>query len=252
MKKTYKYVIMIFLICTTVFTGCASTNVGTDVEIKGNGSTESKIQVSYDSSISNLIGKGILEAAMGDEFVVSKYNEGNKVVEETQYLTDPLDLKTRFAIIFGSAFMKDRSFDNEYVSVKLVRNPGLLRDNYTVTITPKRDYYQIISDTVDEQISNIGSGSIISYIGGNVKSSIGSIPYTIKLKIPFKITGSNGNSGDDAKTVVWNTTLQNLNENNKLEFEFQAYNMVRVSAIILIAVIVIIAALIIKKKKKAK
>lgn len=241
------------IITLFIFTGCASVNVGQDITVNKNGSTSSIIRIQYDKSIEKIFPEGILPLAIKNKnFTFSKTVKGNFLIEEAELKTKKLSTKEKLYIALGGSFKKDNNFQNEYLKIDMNKKASFFKIEYTITAQPKMDLYNMIATSVDHEIGKLGANGFINFIGSNLKETIGSVPYSLKLSLPVKVTASNATTQIDEKTILWDYTVKDLNESTILSFSFETLNFKTLGISLLLLITLLIILIILKMRKRHK
>lgn len=244
--------LLLSIITTLIISGCSNIETGTDININKDGSTLIIVRLSYDSSLNDLVGDGLLSVALENkDFEITKKIEGDKVIEEASIATEKLSFSEIATLVTESSIKKNTIIENEYVSATISNDFGFLKNNYDVYIELKKDIFNEISSAVDKEISVLGENILSSYIGSNIKNNLGVIPYNLKISFPIDITDSNSSSQLDNNTLIWNYTLKDLSVGTSINFSFTTLNFITIliGTIILIIIIIIIIVKSFNKKK---
>lgn len=253
MKLSLKKFILLMLstIITIIISGCSNIETGTDITLNRDGSTITTVRLSYDSSLNDIVGNGLLSTLLKDkEFEVSKQIESKRVIEEASITTEKLSFSEIAALIAKNSITKNNIIENEYINATIINKPGFFKNDYNVNVELKKDVFNEISLAVDKDISILGENNLSNYIGGNIKNSIGMIPYTLKISFPINISDSNSISQLDNNTLLWNYNLKDLTIGTSINFSFTAPNFITISIGIIIILIVLIIVIIKSFNKK--
>lgn len=251
MKRLIRILSILMIIMTSiVFNGCASINASTDVNIKLDGSSETKFRVSYDDTLSKFVGDGILTKVIKDPNIsVNKYKENNMNVEEISFFSDNISIKDLLKSSKEINIKEILANGSDYFNINYKRDKGIFKDNYTVYLVLSKDIFGEIESEVEENLSSLGENRLTNYLSENISKVIGSIEYDIKLSIPFDIRDSNATTKIDSKTVKWNLQFKDLNENTQLMISFSAINIVNIIIMLVIILVLIIAFILFLKNK---
>lgn len=253
MKTSLKKVILLIvsIIIALIISGCTNIKTETDIKLNKDGSTLTIVRLSYDSSLNDIVGDGLLSVTLKDKnFQTTKRIEGEMVIEEASITTAKLSFPEIAALISESSIKKNNTIENEYITATINNDSGFLKNNYTVNVELKKDIFNVISSAVDKEISVLGENVLSNYIGTNIKNTLGIIPYTLKISLPIDITNSNCSSQLDSNTLIWNYTLKDLTIGTSINFSFTTLNFVTVSIATIIILIVLIIVVIKSFSKK--
>lgn len=242
--------ILIIIMASIVFSGCASINASTDVNISLDGSSEAKFRVSYDDTLSKFVGDGILTKFIKEQNIsVNKYKENNMNIEEVNFSSGSISIKDLLKSNKESNIKENLANSSDYININYKRDKGLFKDIYTVYVGLNKDIFSEIESEVNENLSLLGDNMLSSYLSKNISQVIGNIDYDIKLSIPFDVTDSNATTKIDSKTVKWNLQLKDLNKNNQLMISFSAINIVNIIITLVIILVLIIGFIVFIKNK---
>ena len=252
MKRIIK--LLVLIISLSFFVGCGKAEVGTDVKINKNGSTESTIRVAYDNIIGTVVNNDLLNKVFGDKYgEINKYTKDGLNVEEVIIKTNKIklsDMINTFKNINGTEVeASEIDLIDEYVNLTVDTEKGLFFNTYTVKANLKKN----LVDEIVTQAKGINSlsGTLINNMDESIRIYLGNIPYTLTLNIPFQVVESNGNILE-SNTVEWDYTLADLNPDTSVILSFKAINLINIAVGIIILLIVIISSVvIIRKGKKA-
>lgn len=251
--KINKLIILALVLSSLIFfTGCVAVNVGQDITVNRDGSTSSVIRIEYDNSIEKVFPDGILSLAIKDEkFTFTKTAKDNLIIEEAEFKTAKLSTKEKLYLLGGS-LKKENNFQNEYLKIDISEKSSFFKNKYTIIAQPKIDLYNMISTSVDHEIGKLGANGLIDFVGSNLKETIGSVPYSLKLSLPVKITDSNATTQVNEKTVLWDYAVKDINESTILRLSFETPNFIVLGSCSLLLIILFITAIIFIRIKRLK
>ena len=156
---------------------------------------------------------------------------------ETNLYVDELVLSREVInYLLSSSKLKD------YLSIETYKSTSLFKNTYTFDIK----FLSNLSSLVDSDLS----AYLPSLADSNLSAYLRYIPFSNKIIIPGKILSSNSNNVINEDTLEWTYTLDQINSDTNLQFEYEAYSIFRIILFILIIItlLAIIIYMIIRKK----
>ena len=264
MSKNFKKILLIFstlFLITFIFIGCDNVKLSTDVKINSDGSTNSKLSISYDETVSNLVDNDLFNKLLGDDaynYSIHKYKNGDLFVEEIEFSTDKIDLKS---LSSNSALLAFDTIENDFSKLfnyDVSRKKGFLKDTYTLKVHLNHNILNLINssmkdgldDTLNKYMGSNFSGFFSSGISDTVTKQISTVPYDLTVSTPIDIVDSNATVQSDSRHLMWNYTLGELNENTELCMSFMLPNFVNIAIIVVVVLILIICIVIFIRRSK--
>lgn len=225
--------ILLILFLSLFLVSCGSGNISTETTITGNSISKIKIILNYDSLVKSQLGDTIIKDKINSYLSVkSSYNnETNMYFEELVLSRDVINY------LLSYSKLKD------YLSIETSKSTSLFKNIYTFDIK----FLSNLSSLVDSNLS----AYLPSIADGNLSSYLRYIPFSNKIIIPGKILSSNANNVINEDTLEWTYTLDQINSDTNLQFEYEAYSIFRIMLFILIIVALLATIIYLIKRNKA-
>lgn len=214
--------ILLILLLSIFLVSCGKATITTETTIANDSISKIKIILSYDSLVKDKLGDNIIKDKISSYLVVkSSYNN------ETNLYVDELVLSREVInYLLSSSKLKD------YLSIETYKSTSLFKNIYTFDIKFLSD----LSSLVDSDLS----AYLPSPSDSNLSAYLRYIPFSNKIIIPGKILSSNSNNVINEDTLEWTYTLDKINSDTNLEFEYEAYSIFRIMLFILIIIVLIV------------
>lgn len=252
MRKIKKYILVLFLTMGMAFMliGCGKAKISSDISIKIDGTSNTKIKVYYDDTINKLVDNDLLSKVITEvkdkipneihfgEIIKSR--EGDLNIEEINISTDKVNID------------KVSNLSSDYFSIIKVKAKGIFKNEYKIIFKFNDSAIDIISDYINSNINNNIGLDLGNLINKKIANLIGDIPVNLSISMPVKIAYSNSEELFNDKTVKYSYTINDLNEDNSIIIGFNVpniYNIV-VAILVIILIIVLYIYLLCKKSKK--
>lgn len=250
MRKIKKYILVLFLTMgmALMLIGCGKAKISSDISIKIDGTSNTKIKVYYDDTINKLVDNDLLSKVITEvkdkipneihfgEIIKSR--EGDLNIEEINISTDKVNID------------KVSNLSSDYFSIIKVKDKGIFKNEYKIIFKFKDSAIDIISDYINSNINNNIGLDLGNLINKKIANLIGDIPVNLSISMPVKITDTNSNEIVNGKIIKYSYTINDLNENNSIVMGFNVPNIQNIIFIIVIIVIAIFVLLIYSKKRK--
>lgn len=225
--------ILLILLLSIFLVSCGKATITTETTIANDSISKIKIILSYDSLIKDKLGDNIIKNKINSYLVVkSSYNK------ETNMYVDELVLSREVInYLLSSTKLKD------YISIETYKSTSLFKNIYTFDIK----FLSNLSSLVDSDLS----AYLPSLADSNLSAYLRYIPFSNKIIIPGKILSSNSNNVINEDTLEWTYTLDQINSDTNLQFEYEAYSIYRIMLFILIIIVLLATIIYIIKRKKA-
>lgn len=228
-----KIIILLVLFLSLFLVSCGSANITTETTITGDSISKIKIILSYDSLVKNKIEDNIIKDKINSYLVVkSSYNkETNMYVDELVLSREVIDY------LLSSTKLKD------YIAIESYKSTSLFKNLYTFDIKFLSDLSSLVDSDLSEYLPSPSDSNLSAYLRY--------IPFSNKIIIPGKILSSNSNNVINDDTLEWTYTLDQINSNTNLQFEYEAYSIFRIMLFILIIIVLLAAIIYLIKRNKA-
>ncbi len=226
--------ILLILLISLFLVSCGSANISTETTIKGDNISKIKIILSYDSLVKNKLGDNIIKDKINSYLVVkSSYNN-----ETDMYVDEVVLSREVINYLLSHNKLKD------YLSTETHKSTSLFKNIYTFDIK----FLSNLSSLVDSNLS----AYLPSLADSNLSSYLRYISFSNKIIIPGKILSSNSNNVINEDTLEWTYTLDQINSDTNLQFEYEAYSIFRIMLFILIIIVLIVVIFYLIKRNKSK
>ena len=223
--------ILLILLLSIFLVSCGKTTITTETTIANDSISKIKIILSYDSSVKDKLGDNIIKDKISSYLVVkSSYNN------ETNMYVDELVLSREVInYLLSSSKLKD------YLSIETYKSTSLFKNIYTFDIKFLSDLSSLVDSDLSAYLPSLADSNLSAYLRY--------VPFSNKIIIPGKILSSNSNNVINEDTLEWTYTLDQINSDTNLQFEYEAYSIFRIMLFILIiiALLAIIIYIIIRK-----
>lgn len=225
--------ILLILLLSIFLVSCGKATITTETTIANDSISKIKIILSYDSLIKDKLGDNIIKNKINSYLVVkSSYNK------ETNMYVDELVLSREVInYLLSSTKLKD------YISIETYKSTSLFKNIYTFDIK----FLSNLSSLVDSDLS----AYLPSLADSNLSAYLRYIPFSNKIIIPGKILSSNANNVINEDTLEWTYTLDQINSDTNLQFEYEDYSIFRIMLFILFIIALLTAIIYVIKRKKA-
>lgn len=225
--------ILLILLISLFLVSCGSANISTEATIKGDIISKIKIILSYDSLVKNKLGDNIIKDKINSYLVVkSSYNK-----ETDMYVDEVVLSREVINYLLSHNKLKD------YLSIETYKSTSLFKNIYTFDIK----FLSNLSFLVDSNLS----AYLPSLADSNLSSYLRYISFSNKVIIPGKILSSNSNNVISEDTLEWTYTLDQINSNTNLQFEYEAYSIFRIILFVLIIIALIAVIIYLIRRNKA-
>ena len=252
MRKIKKYILVLFLTMGMAFMliGCGKAKISSDISIKIDGTSNTKIKVYYDDTINKLVDNDLLSKVITEvkdkipneihfgEIIKSR--EGDLNIEEINISTDKVNID------------KVSNLSSDYFSIIKVKAKGIFKNEYKIIFKFNDSAIDIISDYINSNINNNIGLNLGNLVNRNISNLIGDVPVDLSISTPVKIVDTNSNEIVNDKTIKYYYTINDLNENNSIMIGIKVPNIQNIVIMLVIIVLIIIVAIIyyIKRRKK--
>ncbi|WP_291627778.1 hypothetical protein [Clostridium sp.] len=223
--------ILLILLLSIFLVSCGKATITTETTIANDSISKIKIILSYDSSVKDKLGDNIIKDKISSYLVVkSSYNK------ETNMYVDELVLSREVInYLLSSSKLKD------YLSIETYKSTSLFKNIYTFDIKFLSDLSSLVDSDLSAYLPSLADSNLSAYLRY--------VPFSNKIIIPGKILSSNSNNVINEDTLEWTYTLDQINSDTNLQFEYEAYSIFRIMLFILIiiALLAIIIYIIIRK-----
>ncbi|MCI6692022.1 MAG: hypothetical protein MR510_06010 [Clostridium sp.] len=223
--------ILLILLLSIFLVSCGKATITTETTIANDSISKIKIILSYDSSVKDKLGDNIIKDKISSYLVVkSSYNN------ETNMYVDELVLSREVInYLLSSSKLKD------YLSIETYKSTSLFKNIYTFDIKFLSDLSSLVDSDLSAYLPSLADSNLSAYLRY--------VPFSNKIIIPGKILSSNSNNVINEDTLEWTYTLDQINSDTNLQFEYEAYSIFRIMLFILIiiALLAIIIYIIIRK-----
>ena len=252
MRKIKKYILVLFLTMGMAFMliGCGKAKISSDISIKIDGTSNTKIKVYYDDTINKLVDNDLLSKVITEvkdkipneihfgEIIKSR--EGDLNIEEINISTDKVNID------------KVSNLSSDYFSIIKVKAKGIFKNEYKIIFKFNDSAIDIISDYINSNINNNIGLNLGNLVNRNISNLIGDVPVDLSISTPVKIVDTNSNEIVNDKTIKYYYTINDLNENNSIMIGIKVPNIQNIVIMLVIIVLIIIVAIIYYIKRRRK
>lgn len=224
--------ILLILFLSLFLVSCGSGNISTETTITGDSISKIKIILNYDSLVKSQIGDTIIKDKINSYLAVkSSYNnETNMYVEELVLSRDVINY------LLSYSKLKD------YLSIETSKSTSLFKNIYTFDIKFLSDLSSLVDSNLSAYLPSIDDSNLSAYLRY--------IAFSNKIIIPGKILSSNSNNVINEDTLEWTYTLDQINSDTNLQFEYEAYSIFRIMLFILIIIALLASIIYLIKRNK--
>ncbi len=228
-----KIIILLVLFLSLFLVSCGSANITTETTITGDSISKIKIILNYDSLVKSQLENTNIKDKINPYLAVkSSYNS------ETNMYVDELVLSREVInYLLSSTKLKD------YISIESYKSTSLFKNLYTFDIKFLSDLSSLVDSDLSEYLPSPSDSNLSAYLRY--------IPFSNKIIIPGKILSSNSNNVINEDTLEWTYTLDKINSDTNLEFEYEAYSIFRIMLFILIIIVLIVVIIYLIKRNKS-
>lgn len=214
-----KLKIILTFLSILLLVSCKNANINTETTIKEDTISDLKLILTYDSTVKNELGDTILKDNVNPDLTIkSSYNnELNMYMEELILTKDDI-----YDLLLNSK-LKD------YLSVGANKSSHLFKNIYTFDI-------KFLS-------------SLQSLVDNNLSTYLKYVHFNNKFIVPGKIISSNSNNVINENTLEWTYTLDQINGNTNILFEYETYSILRISLFVLAILALTIGVIYITKNR---
>lgn len=225
--------ILLILLLSIFLVSCGKATITTETTIANDSISKIKIILSYDSLVKDKLGDNIIKDKISSYLVVkSSYNN------ETNLYVDELVLSREVInYLLSSSKLKD------YLSIETYKSTSLFKNIYTFDIKFLSDLSSLVDSDLSAYLPSLADSNLSAYLRY--------VPFSNKIIIPGKILSSNSNNVINEDTLEWTYTLDKINSDTNLQFEYEAYSIFRIILFILIIIALLAAIIYIIIRKKA-
>lgn len=225
--------ILLILLLSIFLVSCGKATITTETTIANDSISKIKIILSYDSSVKDKLGDNIIKDKISSYLVVkSSYNN------ETNMYVDELVLSREVInYLLSSSKLKD------YLSIETYKSTSLFKNIYTFDIKFLSDLSSLVDSDLSAYLPSLADSNLSAYLRY--------VPFSNKIIIPGKILSSNSNNVINEDTLEWTYTLDQINSDTNLQFQYEAYSIFRIILFILIIIALLAAIIYIIIRKKA-
>lgn len=131
----------------------------------------------------------------------------------------------------------------DYLSIKTYKSTSLFKNIYTFDIKFLSDLSSLFDSDLSAYLPSLADSNLSAYLRY--------IPFSNKIIIPGKILSSNANNVINEDTLEWTYTLDQINSDTNLQFEYEDYSIFRIMLFILFIIALLTAIIYVIKRKKA-
>lgn len=228
-----KIIVLLVLFLSLFLVSCGSANISTETTITGDSISKIKIILSYDSLVKSQLENTIIKDKINSYLVVkSSYNK------ETNMYVDELVLSREVInYLLSSSKLKD------YLSIETYKSTSLFKNIYTFNIKFLSDLSSLVDSDLSAYLPSLADSNLSAYLRY--------ISFSNKIIIPGKILSSNSNNVINEDTLEWTYTLDQINSDTNLQFEYEAYSIFRIMLFILIIIALLATIIYLIKRNKA-
>lgn len=228
-----KIIILLVLFLSLFLVSCGSANITTETTITGDSISKIKIILNYDSLVKSQLENTNIKDKINPYLAVkSSYNS------ETNMYVDELVLSREVInYLLSSSKLKD------YLSIESYKSTSLFKNIYTFDIKFLSDLSSLVDSDLSVYLPSLADSNLSEYLRY--------ISFSNKIIIPGKILSSNSNNVINEDTLEWTYTLDQINIDTNLEFEYEAYSIFRIMLFILIIIVLIAVIIYLIKRNKS-
>ncbi|WP_308780720.1 hypothetical protein [uncultured Clostridium sp.] len=228
-----KIIILLVLFLSLFLVSCGSANITTETTITGDSISKIKIILNYDSLVKSQLENTNIKDKINPYLAVkSSYNS------ETNMYVDELVLSREVInYLLSSIKLKD------YISIESYKSTSLFKNLYTFDIKFLSDLSSLVDSDLSAYLPSLADSNLSAYLRY--------IPFSNKIIIPGKILSSNANNVINEDTLEWTYTLDQINSDTNLQFEYEDYSIFRIMLFILFIIALLTAIIYVIKRKKA-
>ncbi|MFU7515301.1 hypothetical protein [Clostridium sp. HCS.1] len=228
-----KIIILLVLFLSLFLVSCGSANITTETTITGDSISKIKIILNYDSLVKSQLENTNIKDKINPYLAVkSSYNsEINMYVDELVLSREVINY------LLSSTKLKD------YISIESYKSTSLFKNLYTFDIKFLSDLSSLVDSDLSAYLPSLADSNLSAYLRY--------IPFSNKIIIPGKILSSNSNNVINEDTLEWTYTLDQINSDTNLQFEYEAYSIFRIMLFILIIIALLAAIIYLIKRNKA-
>lgn len=228
-----KIIVLLVLFLSLFLVSCGSANISTETTITGDSISKIKIILSYDSLVKSQLENTIIKDKINSYLVVkSSYNK------ETNMYIDELVLSREVI-----NYLLSSSKLNDYLSIETYKSTSLFKNIYTFNIKFLSDLSSLVDSDLSAYLPSLADSNLSAYLRY--------ISFSNKIIIPGKILSSNSNNVINEDTLEWTYTLDQINSDTNLQFEYEAYSIFRIMLFILIIIALLATIIYLIKRNKA-
>ncbi|WP_294168977.1 hypothetical protein [uncultured Clostridium sp.] len=225
--------ILLILLLSIFLVSCGKATITTETTIANDSISKIKIILSYDSSVKDKLGDNIIKDKISSYLVVkSSYNN-----ETNMYIDELVLSREVINYLLSSSKLKD------YLSIETYKSTSLFKNIYTFDIKFLSDLSSLVDSDLSAYLPSLADNNLSAYLRY--------VPFSNKIIIPGKILSSNSNNVINEDTLEWTYTLDQINSDTNLQFEYEAYSIFRIMLFILIIIVLLATIIYIIKRKKA-
>lgn len=228
-----KIIILLVLFLSLFLVSCGSANITTETTITGDSISKIKIILNYDSLVKSQLENTNIKDKINPYLAVkSSYNS------ETNMYVDELVLSREVInYLLSSTKLKD------YISIESYKSTSLFKNLYTFDIKFLSDLSSLVDSDLSAYLPSLADSNLSEYLRY--------IPFSNKIIISGKILSSNSNNIINEDTLEWTYTLDEINSDTNLQFEYEDYSIFRIMLFILFITALLTAIIYVIKRKKA-
>ena len=225
--------ILLILLLSIFLVSCGKATITTETTIANDSISKIKIILSYDSSVKDKLGDNIIKDKISSYLVVkSSYNN-----ETNMYIDELVLSREVINYLLSSSKLKD------YLSIETYKSTSLFKNIYTFDIKFLSDLSSLVDSDLSAYLPSLADSNLSAYLRY--------VPFSNKIIIPGKILSSNSNNVINEDTLEWTYTLDQINSDTNLQFQYEAYSIFRIILFILIIIALLAAIIYIIIRKKA-
>ena len=225
--------ILLILLLSIFLVSCGKDTITTETTIANDSISKIKIILSYDSSVKDKLGDNIIKDKISSYLVVkSSYNN-----ETNMYIDELVLSREVINYLLSSSKLKD------YLSIETYKSTSLFKNIYTFDIKFLSDLSSLVDSDLSAYLPSLADSNLSAYLRY--------VPFSNKIIIPGKILSSNSNNVINEDTLEWTYTLDQINSDTNLQFQYEAYSIFRIILFILIIIALLAAIIYIIIRKKA-
>lgn len=227
-----KIIILLVLFLSLFLVSCGSANISTETTITGYSISKIKIILNYDSLVKSQLENTNIKDKINPYLVVkSSYNK-----ETNMYIDELVLSREVINYLLSSSKLKD------YLSIETYKSTSLFKNIYTFDIKFLSDLSSLVDSDLSVYLPSLADSNLSEYLRY--------ISFSNKIIIPGKILSSNSNNVINEDTLEWTYTLDQINSNTNLQFEYETYSIIRIMLFILIIIVLLAAIIYLIKRNK--